>query len=116
MHEKFWIHAAILRSKRKFFWRTARWAGRLFPAARRPGSTRRSNCAIDDTNRFVGKGVLKAVENVNGEIAEALANWDAFDQRGLDARMIELDGTENKGGWARMRFCRFRWRRRGPRR
>jgi enolase len=51
----------------------------------------------EDTNRFLGKGVLKAVENVNGEIAEGLANWDAFDQRGLDARMIELDGTENKG-------------------
>ncbi len=51
----------------------------------------------DDTNRFVGKGVLKAVEHVNSEIAEALANWDGFDQRGLDARMIELDGTENKG-------------------
>ena len=51
----------------------------------------------DDTNRFMGKGVAKAVENVNGEIAEALANWDGFDQRGLDARMIELDGTENKG-------------------
>jgi enolase len=51
----------------------------------------------DDTNQFLGKGVLKAVENVNGEIAEALANWDAFDQRGLDAKMIELDGTENKG-------------------
>ncbi len=51
----------------------------------------------DDTNRFAGKGVLKAVENVNGEIAEALANWDGFDQRGLDAKMIELDGTENKG-------------------
>ena len=50
-----------------------------------------------DTNRFLGKGVLKAVENVNGEIAEALASWDAFDQRGLDARMIELDGTESKG-------------------
>src|SRR5579863_2148660 len=50
-----------------------------------------------DTNRFVGKGTLKAVENVNGEIAEALANWDGFDQRGLDAKMIELDGTENKG-------------------
>src|SRR5690348_11767301 len=49
-----------------------------------------------DNNRFLGKGVLKAVENVNGEIAEALANWDAFDQRGLDAKMIELDGTENK--------------------
>ena len=50
-----------------------------------------------DTNRFQGKGVLQAVENVNGEIAEALANWDAFDQRGLDGRLIELDGTENKG-------------------
>ncbi len=49
-----------------------------------------------DTNRFQGKGVLKAVENVNGEIAEALANWDAFDQRVLDHKMIELDGTENK--------------------
>jgi enolase len=51
----------------------------------------------EDTNRFMGKGVSKAVENVNGEMAEALANWDAFDQRGLDARLIELDGTNNKG-------------------
>jgi enolase len=51
----------------------------------------------DDTNRFMGKGVLKAVENVNGEIAQSVAGWDAFDQRGLDAHMIELDGTENKG-------------------
>jgi enolase len=50
-----------------------------------------------DNNRFFGKGVLKAVENVNGEIAEALANFDAADQRALDQRMIELDGTENKG-------------------
>jgi enolase len=50
----------------------------------------------DDQNRFLGKGVLKAVENVNGEIAEALANWDAADQRSLDQKMIELDGTENK--------------------
>jgi enolase len=51
----------------------------------------------DDTNRFLGKGTLKAAENVNSEIAEALANWDAFDQRGLDRKMIDLDGTENKG-------------------
>ena len=50
-----------------------------------------------DNTRFQGKGVLKAVENVNGEIAEALANWDAADQRSLDQKMIELDGTENKG-------------------
>src|SRR5260370_36587770 len=51
----------------------------------------------EDTNRFLGKGALKAVENVNGEIAEALANWGPFDQRGLECRMDELDGTENKG-------------------
>src|ERR1700691_1137266 len=50
-----------------------------------------------DNARFMGKGVLKAVENVNGEIADALANWDAADQLGLDQKMIELDGTENKG-------------------
>src|ERR1700728_3056525 len=51
----------------------------------------------DDNARFLGKGVLKAVENVNGEIAEALANVDAADQRALDQKMIDLDGTENKG-------------------
>ena len=50
-----------------------------------------------DANRFLGKGVLKAVENVNTEIAEALANEDASDQRYIDRKMIELDGTENKG-------------------
>jgi enolase len=50
-----------------------------------------------DKSRYLGKGVLKAVENVNGEIADALANMDASDQLSLDAKMIELDGTENKG-------------------
>ncbi len=46
--------------------------------------------------RYFGKGVQTAVENVNGEIAEALADFDASDQSALDRRMIELDGTENK--------------------
>src|SRR5690349_22754131 len=50
----------------------------------------------DETN-YQGKGVLKAVENVNGEIAEALAGMDAAEQRAIDNKMIELDGTENKG-------------------
>ena len=49
-----------------------------------------------DEKRYKGKGVLKAVENVNGEISEALTDMDAVDQRVLDARMIELDGTPNK--------------------
>jgi len=50
-----------------------------------------------DQQRFLGKGVLRTVENVNGEIADALANLDAADQRALDQKMIELDGTGNKG-------------------
>src|SRR2546423_15231123 len=50
-----------------------------------------------DKQNYLGKSVLKAVENVNGEIADALANYDAADQRTLDQKMIELDGTENKG-------------------
>jgi enolase len=50
-----------------------------------------------DKQRYLGKGVLKAVENVNTEIADALANMDAADQRAIDQKMIGLDGTENKG-------------------
>jgi enolase len=49
-----------------------------------------------DKKRYLGKGVLKAVENVNGKIAKALVNMDPTNQRALDQRMIELDGTENK--------------------
>jgi enolase len=49
-----------------------------------------------DPKRYLGKGVLHAVANVNGAIRAALVGRDAHDQRGLDARMIELDGTENK--------------------
>ncbi|GGN45339.1 enolase [Novosphingobium indicum] len=50
-----------------------------------------------DKSRYMGKGVLKAVDAVNTEIAEALVGMDAEDQRDLDLSMIALDGTENKG-------------------
>jgi enolase len=49
-----------------------------------------------DSGAFLGKGVLRAVEHVNGEIAEALAGVDASDQRALDRVLVELDGTPNK--------------------
>jgi len=49
-----------------------------------------------DKSRYQGKGVLKAVENVNSTIAEALIGSDALDQVDVDKTMIELDGTENK--------------------
>ncbi|WP_372395736.1 phosphopyruvate hydratase [Azospirillum sp. HJ39] len=50
-----------------------------------------------DKGRFGGKGVLKAVQSVNGELSKALVGMDAADQRVLDMTMIEIDGTENKG-------------------
>ncbi|HVG48744.1 MAG TPA: phosphopyruvate hydratase [Rubellimicrobium sp.] len=50
-----------------------------------------------DKGRYKGKGVLEAVAAVNGEIAEAVVGMDATEQAGLDALMIELDGTPNKG-------------------
>jgi enolase len=49
-----------------------------------------------DKSRYLGKGVLKAVANANGEIREALLGHDVRDQRGIDERMIALDGTEAK--------------------
>ncbi|WP_062050301.1 phosphopyruvate hydratase [Bacillus sp. JCM 19034] len=51
----------------------------------------------DGGERYMGKGVLKAVENVNEIIAPELIGIDALDQVGIDQLMIELDGTENKG-------------------
>jgi enolase len=50
-----------------------------------------------DQSRYLGKGVTKAVANVNGELRDALIGTAFEDQRALDERMIELDGTENKG-------------------
>ncbi|MCC6356242.1 MAG: phosphopyruvate hydratase, partial [Verrucomicrobiae bacterium] len=50
----------------------------------------------EDKARYLGKGVLKAVENVNGEIADKLIGADGLDQVAVDRAMIELDGTKNK--------------------
>lgn len=50
----------------------------------------------DGGDRYMGKGVLKAVDNVNNIIAEEIVGLNALDQRGIDMAMLELDGTENK--------------------
>jgi enolase len=49
-----------------------------------------------DKKRYLGKGVLKAVDNVNNEISEALFGWDAMEQKAIDQMLIDLDGTPNK--------------------
>ncbi|MEW5871328.1 MAG: phosphopyruvate hydratase [Chloroflexota bacterium] len=49
-----------------------------------------------DKSRYLGKGVLQAVDHVNEEIADALIGWDAIEQKAIDQMLIELDGTPNK--------------------
>ena len=76
-------------------------SGQVGRAAVPSGASTGSKEAVElrdgDKTRYLGKGVRKAVANVNGAIAEALAGFDAADQKGLDARLVNLDGTENKG-------------------
>src|SRR5690349_24784252 len=51
----------------------------------------------DDKKRYLGKGVLNAVRNIEDKIGPALRGADATDQLGVDSAMLELDGTPNKG-------------------
>jgi len=76
-------------------------SGAFGRAAVPSGASTGENEAIElrdgDKSRYLGKGVQKAVANVNDEIAPQIAGLDALDQTGVDQTMIELDGTENKG-------------------
>jgi enolase 1/2/3 len=75
-------------------------AGVMGRAAVPSGASTGENEAIElrdkDANRYLGKGVRKAVANVNDIIAEELLGMDALDQRGIDALLCSLDGTKNK--------------------
>ncbi len=66
------------------------------PSGASTGSREALELRDGDKTRYLGKGVLKAVEAVNGKISAALLGMDARDQRGLDDAMLALDGTENK--------------------
>ena len=66
------------------------------PSGASTGSREALELRDKDPARYLGKGVLKAVQNVNTEIREALIGQDAADQKALDGVMLELDGTENK--------------------
>jgi enolase len=66
------------------------------PSGASTGSREALELRDGDKARYLGKGVLKAVENVNTEIAEAILGLDAEEQHLIDATMIDLDGTENK--------------------
>lgn len=66
------------------------------PSGASTGSREALELRDGDKSRYLGKGVLKAVANINGPIREILLGVDANDQRGLDQKMIDLDGTDNK--------------------
>lgn len=76
-------------------------SGTMGRAAVPSGASTGSREAIElrdgDKSRYLGKGVLKAVENINTEISEAVLGLDASEQAFLDRTMIDLDGTDNKG-------------------
>ena len=76
-------------------------SGHIGRAAVPSGASTGSKEAVElrdgDKTRYQGKGVRKAVANVNSTIADALKGFDGSDQKALDARLINLDGTENKG-------------------
>jgi len=69
----------------------------IVPSGASTGSREAVELRDDDAKRYGGKGVLKAVENVNTEIKNALVGMDATAQSVIDQAMIDLDGTENKG-------------------
>ena len=69
----------------------------MVPSGASTGANEAVELRDDDKKRFGGKGVLKAVEHVQTEIAGALKGMDASDQRGIDLALIALDGTANKG-------------------
>ncbi|PKN13054.1 MAG: phosphopyruvate hydratase [Deltaproteobacteria bacterium HGW-Deltaproteobacteria-4] len=75
-------------------------AGTMGRAAVPSGASTGEREAIElrdgDKTRYLGKGVLKAVENVNEIIADALIGWEVGDQAGIDRKLIEIDGTEFK--------------------
>src|SRR5512133_1564399 len=66
------------------------------PSGASTGSREAIELRDGDAARYAGKGVLKAVENVNTEICEAVIGLDAAEQSLIDKTMIDLDGTDNK--------------------
>ncbi len=72
------------------------WGRAAVPSGASTGVHEALELRDGDKFRYLGKGVLKAVGNVNNEIAEAFTGWDALEQKSIDMGMLELDGTPNK--------------------
>jgi len=73
------------------------WGRAIVPSGASTGVHEALELRDGDKDRYAGKGVLKAVANVNDTIADEFFGWDATDQAGIDAHLLALDGTPNKG-------------------
>jgi enolase len=72
------------------------WGRAVVPSGASTGIHEALELRDGDKSRYMGKGVLQAVEHVNEDIADALIGWDATEQRAIDMTLLELDGTPNK--------------------
>ena len=72
------------------------WGRAAVPSGASTGVHEALEMRDGDKGRYLGKGTLKAVENVNTLISDALLGWDALEQKAIDTAMLELDGTPNK--------------------
>ena len=72
------------------------WGRAAVPSGASTGVHEALEMRDGDKKRYLGKGVTRAVDNVNDEIADMLIGWDATEQRAIDAALIEFDGTPNK--------------------
>ncbi len=72
------------------------WGRAAVPSGASTGEHEALEMRDGDKKRYLGKGVSKAVANVNGLISDALFGWDASDQKGIDSELLTLDGTANK--------------------
>ncbi len=72
------------------------WGRAAVPSGASTGTHEALEMRDGDKSRYLGKGVLKAIDNVNIDIAENLYGWDALEQKEIDQMMLELDGTPNK--------------------
>ncbi|MBI2758254.1 MAG: phosphopyruvate hydratase [Chloroflexi bacterium] len=72
------------------------WGRAAVPSGASTGTHEALELRDGDKKRYLGKGVTKAVANVNGVIAEGLFGWDAAEQKAVDAELLKLDGTPNK--------------------
>lgn len=84
-------------------------ANAMVPSGASTGEKEAVELRDKDPKRYLGKGVLTAVKNVNDKIQPALLGVPADAQRKIDSIMLKLDGTNNKGNLGQMQFLLFHW-------